>query len=311
MRIIKIKEDKFDEVIDFLNKNFSSPTHWPEWNLLVSKYYNTVFYYFVLIDKNEIMGICPIHETITGLKKNLNSGQFHYIPNGGWLLNKEKEINIFNIPIPFNARFECFALPEIKEFGATYHKNKHSFLTLLINLAQSEEDIWMKSISSRRRRMIRKAQNNEIIVQKDISSLNIFYSIYESANKEYRLKNLPFAFLKGLIDVGEIGFMPFIAYYKNIPCGALGLIYDKDYAIYWIGAAVHDSKNLGQGDLLQWEAILHSKNIGCKYYDLCYIEKERLPNIYEFKKGFSNYEVKVPFIVKKRILFRIMNKLKI
>jgi hypothetical protein len=301
----------FDLIIRFLEVNFSSPTHWPEWNLLVSKYFNTDFYYFALLDKKgELVGICPIHETRNGLTKSLNSGQFHYIPNGGWLLSCEKEINISGLPIPFNARFECFALPAIKEFGAKYSKPTKSFCTLIVDLEKDEDEIWSESIDSKRRNMIRKSLKTDLRIKKGFDALKDFYMLYSENSDRKGIEKLPISFFEELTrEVKNVHFVPFVAYKDDFRCGALGLIYDKDYAFYWLGSTKHNAGNLGQGDLLQWEAIQHSKANGCKYYDLCYIEKERLPHIYEFKKGFSKTEVEVPYILKKQTMFRIMNKL--
>ena len=311
MKSKKLKYKKitdFDTVTEFLRNNFSSPTHWPDWNLLISKYYNTLFYYFGLYENTQLIGICPVHETKSGLLKNLNSGQFHYIPNGGWLTSKQVKIAPFHIPIPFNSYFECFGLPLIEEFGAVYAKITKPFSTLLVDLNKTEEQIWMESMNYRRRRMIKKAQKHDISIQNTLSNLDLFYTLYKNANKVYGLKNMEHDFFKELLETQHINFVPFVAFRNDNPCGALGLIYDYNYAIYWLGATDFSSENLGQGELLQWEAIRYSKTKGCKYYDLCYIEKERLPKIYEFKKGFSNREVVVPYIMVKPLTTRIYNK---
>ncbi|MCJ7448890.1 MAG: GNAT family N-acetyltransferase [Bacteroidales bacterium] len=307
-----IKKNEFDLIIKFLSLNFSSPTHWPEWNILVSKFYNTKFYYFGLFESNQLKGICPVHETKAGFLRNLNSGRYHFIPNGGWILNTEKQINLSKIPIPSNARFECFALPAIKEFGVTYSPIQKSFYTLLVDLRMEEEKIWSASINSKRRNMIRKSHKMGIIVTKDARNIDDFYFLYSDTNKSNGLNYLPKYFFVELIsNAVNINFIPFVALYDGKPCGALGLIYDKNYAFYWIGASKKNSQNFGQGELLQWEAIQHSRNHGCKYYDLCYIEKERLPSIFEFKKGFSNDLITVPYLLKKHIIFKILNKFRI
>jgi lipid II:glycine glycyltransferase (peptidoglycan interpeptide bridge formation enzyme) len=85
--------------------------------------------------------------------------------------------------------------------------------------------------------------------------------------------------------------------------------YDKDYSIYWLGFSSENVPNLGQGELLQWEAIKRMKNYGCKYYDLCYIEKDRLPHIYRFKKGFSKNEIEVGTSNKRPISYKIINRI--
>jgi lipid II:glycine glycyltransferase (peptidoglycan interpeptide bridge formation enzyme) len=86
------------------------------------------------------------------------------------------------------------------------------------------------------------------------------------------------------------------------------MAYDKSFAMYWLGLNAEKMPNLGQGELLQWEAILKAKSAGCITYDLCYIEKERLPKIYEFKKGFSQFEVPVHLVRIRPYSFRLFKK---
>ena len=56
---------------------------------------------------------------------------------------------------------------------------------------------------------------------------------------------------------------------------------------YWKGASKEGVKNEGQGDLLQWETIKYAKENGARYYDLCVIDFENLPQIAKFKMGFA------------------------
>lgn len=294
---------------EFLLDNFSSPTHWPEWNLLVSKYFNTLFYYFGLYENDQLVGICPVHETKSGLLRSLRSGQFHYIPNGGWLASKQLQIDASHIPIPFNARFECYALPLLDDFGVKYSHVVKSFQTLIIDLKKSEDEIWSETINSKRRNMIRKAQKEGVSIIADNKILYEFYSVYSESCTVHRIESLPFKFFTELTEnTSSVHFLPLVSFYNREPTGMLGLIYDKDYSVYWLGGTKTNSHNFGQGEMLQWEAIRHSKTIGCKYYDLCYVEKDKLPSVYEFKKGFSKTEIKIPYLVRKQFLFRVFNK---
>ncbi len=89
------------------------------------------------------------------------------------------------------------------------------------------------------------------------------------------------------------------------------IAFDKDYSIYWLGNNAENAPTYGQGELLQWEVIKRMKGRGCTYYDLCYIEKERLPHIYKFKSGFCKNEISIPCVTTKSLSFKIANKLKI
>ncbi|MBN1187230.1 MAG: peptidoglycan bridge formation glycyltransferase FemA/FemB family protein [Bacteroidales bacterium] len=300
----------FDLIVNFLLSTFSSPTHWPEWNLLVSKFFKTEFYYFGAIDGNKLVGICPVHKKKEVLTSRLISGQYHFIPNGGWLFNKFKKINLSDIPLPYNSAFECFALPALTDFKVTYTQLRKPFQTLIVDLRSSEEIIWNDSVDSKRRNMIRKAYKTGIRILKESGNLDLFFLLNSDSAKSKGLEHLPLNFFSELIQQSHnIKFIPFVAFNGEEPVAALGLIHDKDYSYYWLGATKQNSKNMGQGELLQWEAIKYSKSQGCKYYDLCYIEKERLPHIYQFKKGFSQTEVQISYLTRKTLMYRILNKL--
>jgi len=86
------------------------------------------------------------------------------------------------------------------------------------------------------------------------------------------------------------------------------IVFDKDYSIYWLGNTAQNAPNCGQGELLQWEIIKRMKGRGCTYYDLCYIEKKRLPYIYKFKSGFCKNEIAISCVTVKALSFKIANK---
>jgi len=87
------------------------------------------------------------------------------------------------------------------------------------------------------------------------------------------------------------------------------LIGNKNVMHYWQGASKRNVENLGQGELLQWEAIKWAKENGSQYYDLCVVEKDRLPNIAKFKLGFSK-DIKPFYNISIRPLtFRILNRM--
>ena len=85
MKVQRLTDGDDQQVKEFLRDTFSSPTHWPRWNRLVSRYHKTDFYYFGLSDGDRLLAVFPVHEVRAGMLTGLFSGQFHYIPYGGWL----------------------------------------------------------------------------------------------------------------------------------------------------------------------------------------------------------------------------------
>lgn len=311
MKIIKLTKEEFSRVNDFLRDTFSSPTHWPEWNLLVSRHFATDFFYYGLEDAGILTAIFPVHQTTMGRQKELHSGQYHFIPYGGWIKSPGKDTLNIKLPVPIGGRTECFALPSLNEFQTATVKLSRKFQTMVVDLRFDENEIWEKSISSKRRNMIRKAVKTGIRIDRGIKVLDDFIRLCSEHSGLNEPANLPGSFLAEMASFsGEIKFIPMVAYSEGRSSSALGLVYDKDYAIYWLGATDRQTTGSGQGELLQWEAIRMAKNNGCSYYDLCFTDKERLPQIYEFKKGFSNSVVDVPYLNLKSIIYRVYNKIK-
>lgn len=291
----------------FLKENFSSPTHWPDWNLIVSKHYGSDFYYYFAREGDELIGICPVHEEKNGILRNLYSGQYHYIPYGGWIFKKNFEFSKF--PLHCNQALTVFNLPV--NSNPRFKSGYKEFNTLIIDLQKSEEEIWEKCIHSKRRNMIRKAEKKGVKIKiEECHSNEEFYSFYSDFNRRNGLTELPFEIFSRLNNTENINVLYLFAIYQKKTLAITVINYDKDYAIYWLGINGKDVPNNGQGEMLQWEAIKYVKSKGCKYYDLCYIEKTNLPRIYEFKKGFSNLEVKVPLIVQKSLTYKVISRIK-
>lgn len=306
MRIKKLTD--FDLAEEFLQNNFSSPTHWPEWNLLISRLYGSKFYYLAAYQNNSLIGICPIHEEKKGILKNLFSGQYHYIPNGGWIFNKKIILPKFH-KVTFFSSFQFFCLPQINEFSAFYNVKSKIFLTLVVDLRKDLNSIWTRDFNSKRRNMIRKAEKHNIQIKiNPEENIDEFYRHYLSFSTSHKLQSLPLDFFSKSQYFTKIKIDYLVASTNNTISNYLLIVRDKNYSFYWIGINNSGFENLGQSELLQWEAIKFLKEKKCTYYDLCYIEKERLPKIYEFKKGFSQTEVPITFFNSSGIGFKLYSK---
>ncbi|CAN5393338.1 hypothetical protein BH10BAC5_BH10BAC5_11200 [soil metagenome] len=304
-------EKNFNEVTEFLHSSFSSPTHYPDWNLLAAKYFKSDFYYLNAYSGNELKGICPVFKSNVNRLNYLKTGIREFtIPYGGWILAEPFELSLSNLPVSMNEAFTGIALPSLPEFNVKYSDSINGTLeTLVIDLSHSEDEIWNNVINSKRRNMIRKAEKSEVKITKSDSS-DAFFDIYSSSHCNYGLPVHAKEFFCELFSTAvNIKFDIFYAEHEGIVSGALAMVSSKDYAIYWLGLTVKDSGNFGQGELLQWTAIKEAKLRGCKYYDLCYIEKDKLKHIADFKKAFGEKEISVPVLALKKNSFKILKKI--
>lgn len=299
------KSKDFSEVENFLNTNFSSPTHWPDWNLAVSRHYGSDFYYYFALENGELIGICPVHEERAGRWRNLFSGQYNYIPYGGWIFKKEQGFNKF--PLKWNQSFSGFNFPVNNNLINKEHYRK--FQTLVINL-NFEGDDYTLDFNRNTKRNISKALNSNVSTYIN-NDIDFFYPYYEESCKTTGLKTMELSFLRDLMtSLKNITIDIIWAVKDNSQLGYLAIVYDKDYSFTWLTHNMLQNESLGQGHLLHLEAIKLSKEKGCKYFDFCYIEKERLPHIYQFKTGFSKCEVEVPVIIQKPLIYKVINRIK-
>lgn len=296
----------------FLENTFSSPTHWPEWNKIISKYYNSDFYYFVASIEEKVVGICPIHMNQKNHLNKLSSGQYMYIPYGGWIFNENLPAIKPFFPLKFNQAISGFSLPIGDHFPSySLPLSPKTYQTLLVDLTQDENGIWENCIDSKRRNKIRKAINNNLIIEVvNENNYNSFYQFYTDSNNRYGLQSLKKECLFDLLFSTKTSrFLATYIKHEGTIISSHVMAYDKTLALYWLGLNAEKMPNLGQGELLQWDAIKNAKKMGCLIYDLCYIEKERLPSIYEFKKGFSRKEVPVFSFSIMPTSYKLMNKI--
>lgn len=125
------------------------------------------------------------------------------------------------------------------------------------------------------------------------------------------LKSKPETYYRDIMDIyfKKKQAVILLAEKDNEVISGIILIGNKYIMHYWQGASKKGVPNLGQGELLQWEAIKRAKQNRCHYYDLCVVEKERLPNIAIFKLGFSKNIVPFYHLTKKPMSFRILSRI--
>jgi len=307
------KESRMEAIEAFLDDNFSAPTHWPEWNIVVSEYFKTGFFYWVCSENGEIIGICPVHKQNNLFTIQYATGPREFLlPFGGWIFKRSYNFTSHSVNLSIAQALTGFTLPCIDEFHVTYSNiKKNDYCTIIVDLRKELDRIWQEDISSKRRNMVRKAEKNNVrIVIDDKKDLSTFHSYLKNANIEYGLGTPENIFFERLfLNSRKVKFDILWAIKDNSILGGLVLAMDKNYALYWLGIGIKESGNFGQGELLQWHAIQNAKRNGCSYYDLCSVEKERLPNIYEFKKDFSRWEVHNYFLNEKTFSYRLINKL--
>jgi lipid II:glycine glycyltransferase (peptidoglycan interpeptide bridge formation enzyme) len=187
-----------------------------------------------------------------------------------------------------------------------------SFQTGLINLNDSEKELFENVIHSKRRNMIRKAEKSGIVITKYGSEgFPVYFTLMKDMHRKAGLKEAHSDYYGKILDNYYItgNALLLIAFHEEKPLSGVMLVGNNNVIHYWQGASTKETPNFGQGELLQWEAIKWAKKQEAKYYDLCVIEPERLPHIAQFKMGFLKELLPFYCISKKTFFFKGLNKL--
>ncbi|HEX7320802.1 MAG TPA: GNAT family N-acetyltransferase [bacterium] len=321
MKIIKRnivdRSSEIGEIKSFLNANFSTIFHEPEFNQIVEKNFRTRCYYLCAYNDNgKLVALCPCHSKKNGFTIFTQSNPTKFeIPYGGWVYDREetriKELMSAMQPAA-NEGIVYWSMPQIEHDDYSEMEKKNRFQTAVIDLDQSEDDIWNNSINSKRRNMIRKAEKNKVTVEMiDHARFGEYYNMMIETYGAAELMLKPIEYYVNVLKtyIGANKASVFLAKVGANFVSGLVALRNKFACHYWLGASRKNVDNLGQGELLQWAAIKWAKENRSRFYDLCVLEPERLPNIARFKSGFSDRVVPFYCISKKGAGYRLLNRL--
>lgn len=318
--INNLSEDELKNIDNYIEKNGGLVFHETAFNEIAAKYFDfNLKYLLAFNDSNELIGVCPVHFRQNGLiKKSISGLHMFGIPYGGWIYkNTVTDMNelLDRHFIKKNESFELRTNIVLQEENTNtlYNKSKRLY-TAIINLNNnSEEDILSNQISKNTRHNIKRAGKKGVTIELiDYSNLNIFIELLLNLNKEKKMRFTDTKFYEDLFFFySPLDKMKILVAKNNKKyISALCIIGNKNVMHAWIAGRISNlPKNIYQNELLWWESIKWAKNIGASYYDLCVIEKENLPNIAQFKMGFSKELVPFYYISKKGISYKIINRL--
>ncbi|MCK5091907.1 MAG: GNAT family N-acetyltransferase, partial [Gammaproteobacteria bacterium] len=302
----------------FLDSNFSTVFHEPVFNRVLTEQQHTEFAYNLAYNNlGKLIAVCPQHS----IKKGLLTTTFSNPPNlesfyGGWVYDQE-QVSLDKLMSGFRLSFfesmTYWSMPQIVDDSYCNMEGIKAWRTPVIDLSVAEDDIWMGVINQKRRNMVRKAEKTGVKIDMvGEECLDEFFSLMEKTygNAGIALKSRDYYFniLKEYYQQGN-GLL-LLARVDSEAISGIIVLRNRHICNYWIGASDKGSKNLGQGELLHWQAIKWAKQAGSLYYDLSIVNPEKLPHIAKFKLGLSKNTVPFYLISKRKLGYRIMSRLR-
>jgi len=184
--------------------------------------------------------------------------------------------------------------------------------TIVVDLT-ADPDILRARLKPKWRYNIGLARRKGVTVrQGDLSDLPTFYRLLQiTAQRDGFAIHVAEYYRRFLLLMGEKARL-FLAFYQEKPLAGIVVTAFAGQAVYMYGASANEHRNLMPNHLLQWEAMLWARAVGCRQYDLWGIPDEAfapemaaggeaarmeqesdLAGVYRFKAGFGGQPVKL------------------
>lgn len=309
--LIKPSKIQIKRIEKVIIENIGSVFHDMALNKIVENNFKTDLFYFV-DDPDHINCFSPVHI----LKNKYGFNRYYFsplgdIPYAGFA--GKASIDFKDLTVGFFESIKYSGFPYTNDLIHKTNGVLHNGETNMVDLALDENAIFDTIIHSKRRNMIRKAGKSGISTKCFYTEegLRFFWPILEELHKKLGYKNYTYEYYNKILKAYSDKKQAFIlmAFKEQNPISGIFVLGNQNYMHYYKGAGVFGVKNEGQGELLQWEAIKISKSLGAKYYDLCNLEKEKLPAIYRFKTGISKHIVPYYKYNKNNFGYKILSKI--
>ncbi len=175
----------------------------------------------------------------------------------------------------------------------------------IIDLTQSEEELWAK-LHSKHRNVIRNAEKHDVkVVMGGLELLDDYLLAENDTCKRSHLSSVGKEFYAELFEEFKNNVIIFLAYQKNILQGGAIFYYNNAMAYYMHGASINEVTT-GAINLLLWESIKYFKSINVRQFSFVGArinedENSKYHGIQNFKKRFGG-EL---FVGK---MFKVINK---
>ena len=167
--------------------------------------------------------------------------------------------------------------------------------TIILDITKSGDDL-LKQMHQKTRYNIRLAQKKNVAVEQDNGQVEKFLELSKQTAQRDKFYLHPQDFYRGMIKVlGPSGMVKlFLAKRQGRIIAANLVCFFGKTAYYLHGASDYNFRNLMAPYLLQWQAILQAKELGCEQYDFWGIDENKWPGVTRFKRGFNGHEITHP-----------------
>lgn len=250
-----------------LHSPYSTIFHTPEWiKVLTDTFSNYESLYVVVYDsKGQLVGGIPIiNDKRYGISNYLSLPFSTY---GGPVVLCDDSVRVVNLLLEKFCDIIQFSKGVswiIDYYGICANCKNMGFKqkgvsTHILNLNNSLEEIWTKSINRKKRNEVRQAQKKGIIVKpvSDFADVRICYEMMLEVSKKHHSRTPPFKLYENIFQIMVSGNMCNwnIAWYNDIPVANSIFFNFNDSIFYWMNSSFQQYNVMRPNDMLIYNMI--------------------------------------------------------
>lgn len=259
------------QLLDFLNHSPQTTIgHLPQWGKIYQKTFNYKSYSLIALnDEKQVCGYFPLYLVKDILFRNflistpftnfsgiIDSGNTHLHQK---FIDKAKEI-------AQKTKAQYVEIRQLKD-NKLGLPGRDGFVTMFLDLTDDIDTIWKKSLNSKVRNQVRKAQKNKIeIVEND--NLNNFYAVYSRNMRDLGSPVFPFPFFQEIKkQFGKNCEILSVSHQEKIIASMFIIKWGKYFSDPW-ASSIREYNRLNPNNLLYWHAIKKACTEGYKIFDM-------------------------------------------
>jgi lipid II:glycine glycyltransferase (peptidoglycan interpeptide bridge formation enzyme) len=202
---------------------------------------------------------------VIGFEWEIDKETSHDLKN---LCKKENCLFVQVETLDYSIKTGLVSRPVLNGFKNTYYKKFIPPYTALINLEQTEEEIFT-NMKPKGRYNIRLAEKKWVVVEqvdKHIWNIKKFFELMKETTSRDNFSGNTLEYYKIFLETIEESQL-FFAYFEQKVIAAGIFVTSEDTMIYYYGASSSEYRNVMAPYLLQWKVIEHAKKRKLKFYD--------------------------------------------
>ncbi len=189
------------------------------------------------------------------------------------------------------------SMKRLKSIGGKWLSHRSKWASGRIQL-ENDESVLLMQLKGKWRGGLRKSQKLGVQVDSTYvteETIEILLQEYDKLQKNREFGGIPNAIIKNLAEQKRSTNWNFNLYFarqkqsteNSLIIGSLVTMRSGDTCTYLIGTTNEIGRKLQANSLLLWEAIIHAKKLGCRWFDIGGLSEETPKGIAEFKKGLN------------------------